>query len=87
MPSFNNYLDEEKVAAALAPELELMELVNFASTYFVGTRLIKPLLAAAVNAPLDVADPGAEWNRWMSKLPSRGDYGTQKLFVFRKRDG
>lgn len=85
MPSFNNYLDENTVVEALAPELELVELANFASTYFVGTRLLKPLLAAATGAPIDVADPSAEWNRWMSELPAWGDYGTQKLFVFRKR--
>jgi hypothetical protein len=61
-----------------------VELVNFASTYFVGTRLLKPLLAAAIDASIDVADPSAEWNRWISDLPPWGDYGAQKLFVFRK---
>jgi hypothetical protein len=32
-----------------------------------------------------VADPEIEWNRFFSQLPEWGDYGTQKLFVFRKR--
>ena len=39
MPAFNTYLDEQKVIEFMAGELELVELVNFASTYFVGTRL------------------------------------------------
>ncbi len=87
MPDFNNYLDEEKVIAALQKDCQLEELANFASTYFVGTRLLKPLLAQATGAPLDVADPHSEWNRWFASLPARGDYGTQKLFVFRKHEG
>lgn len=84
MPPFNQYLDEDKVISAIASEMELVELSNFASTYYVGTRVLKPLLAQSTNAPLSVADPNAQWNRWFSQLPAAGDYGTQKLFVFRK---
>jgi ubiquinone/menaquinone biosynthesis C-methylase UbiE len=84
MPPFNTYLDEAQVIAALAPSFELLELVNFASTYFVGTRVLKPLLAEALGGRVNVADPDLHWNRWWATLPSWGDYGTQKLFVFRK---
>ena len=84
VPSFNEYLDEERVIGAARPELELVELVNFASSYFVGTRVLKPLLAKLGLARSDVADPNTEWNRLCSQLPACGDYGTQKLFVFRK---
>jgi SAM-dependent methyltransferase len=85
MPAFNTYLDEERVVAELADRCELVELVNFASTYYVGSRVLKPLLAQATGAPVDVADPMSEWNRWLASLPAAGDYGTQKLFVFRRR--
>jgi ubiquinone/menaquinone biosynthesis C-methylase UbiE len=85
MPSFNNYLDQEKVVEALLPDLELVEIANFASTYFIGTRVFKPLLAQALGAEINVADPNMEWNRWFAQLPAAGNYGTQKLFVFRKR--
>jgi ubiquinone/menaquinone biosynthesis C-methylase UbiE len=85
MPGFNSYLDEQKVIDFMAAELELVELANFASTYFVGTRLLKPLLTRALGGNMDPANPNAEWNRWFSMLPAWGDYGTQKLFVFRKR--
>jgi len=85
MPGFNSYLDEQKVIDFMAEELELMELVNFASTYYVGTRVLKPLLARALGGKMDPANPNAEFNRWFSMLPAYGDYGTQKLFVFRKR--
>lgn len=83
-PDFNTYLDEDRVIEALAERCELSELVNFASTYYVGTRVLKPLLARASGAPVDVADPRSEWNRFFASLPAGGDYGTQKLFVFEK---
>lgn len=85
MPSFNSYLDEEAVVAALGGKMELVEAINFSSTYYLGTRLFKPLLAKALGSDINVADPNMEWNRLFSQLPSWGDYGTQKLFVFNKR--
>ena len=85
MPPFNRYLDQEDVCKAVASRLELVDLVNFASTYYVGTRVIKPLLAQVLGAAVNVANPEMEWNRWFAQLPAWGDYGTQKLFVFRKR--
>jgi SAM-dependent methyltransferase len=86
MPPFNAYLDQERVIDALLPTCELSELVNFSSTYFVATRVLKPILAAAAGASPDlVARPDTHWNRFWASAPAFGDYGTQKLFVFRKR--
>ena len=84
-PNFNLYLDEDALLEAAGPQLELERVENFASSYFVATRLLKPLLARALGAEIDVSDPDAELNRWAAQLPPAGDYGTQKLFVFRKR--
>lgn len=85
MPAFNRYVDQDQVIETLAPELELVELSNFASTYYVGSRVLKPLLIKALGSKQDVTDPTMEWNRWFAQLPPAGDYGTQKLFVFRKK--
>jgi ubiquinone/menaquinone biosynthesis C-methylase UbiE len=85
IPPFNQYLDEDQLVDVARDEMDLVEISNFASSYYVGTRLIKPLLARATNAPIEVANPLSEWNRWCSQLAVAGDYGTQKLFVFRKR--
>ncbi len=85
MPPFNLYLDEERVVESLSDVAELVEIANFASTYYVGTRVLKPLLSNALGGTINYADPDMEWNRWFSQLPSFGDYGTQKLFVFRKK--
>jgi ubiquinone/menaquinone biosynthesis C-methylase UbiE len=84
MPPFNQYLDQEQVVSAAPTELELVEISDFASTYYVGTRVLKPLLIQGLKSASDPADPAAEWNRWCSQLPAWGDYGTQKLFVFRR---
>ena len=84
-PPFNNYVDEELVHTAAPDLLNLEEISNFASTYFVGTRVIKPLLADAIGNKIDSGRAEMEWNRFFSLLPAAGDYGTQKLFIFRRR--
>jgi len=84
MPVFNQYVDQRKLIKAALPHLKLVKVVDFASTYYVATRVIKPLLIKAAGLNIDVADTGMEWNRWFSQWPSWGDYGTQKLFVFEK---
>jgi len=85
IPAFNEYLDETKVVSAFSAELKLVEIVNFASTYYVATRVLKPLLNQAIGGMINPASPNMEWNQWFSQLPAWGDYGTQKLFVFEKR--
>ena len=84
MPPFNEYLDEARVRQAGIPDLHLDAIVDFSSTYFVGTRVLKPLLIQALGAAIDVADPDLEWNRWFAAMPALGDYGTQRLFTFSK---
>jgi SAM-dependent methyltransferase len=83
VPPFNYYVDEDKLPNAV-PDLRLLEIVNFSSTYYVGTRVLKPLLIQALRAEIDVANPNMHWNRWFAQLASGGDYGTQKLFLFQK---
>lgn len=84
VPPFNNYLDRARVIKAVSGDLKLIDIVNFASTYYVGTRVIKPILIRVLAAKIDVANPDMEWNRWFAQLPAWGDYGTQELFVFKK---
>ncbi len=84
MPPFNQYLDQEQVIEAVSRDLQLVEIVDFSSTYYVGTRVLKPLLIHALGAKIDSANPDMEWNRWFAQLPPYGDYGTQKLFIFKK---
>jgi ubiquinone/menaquinone biosynthesis C-methylase UbiE len=85
MPSFNNYLDQEKVIDGLSASCKCVGVINFSSTYFVGTRIIKPLINESLHNKINVAQPDMEWNRFWSMAPAWGDYGTQKLFVFEKK--
>lgn len=84
MPPFNLYLDEKQVIEATSGTFRLLEISDFASSYYVGTRLLKPLLIQALGSQSDVADPLMHWNRWFAQLPACGDYGTQKLFLLEK---
>lgn len=84
MPPFNQYLDQKKVVKAVSSSLKLINIVDFSSTYYIGTRVLKPLIMSAIGMDSKIADPDTEWNRWFAQLPSWGDYGTQKLFVFKK---
>jgi ubiquinone/menaquinone biosynthesis C-methylase UbiE len=84
-PPFNNYIDEELARSAAPDLLDLEEISNFASTYFVGTRVLKPLLASAIGNKINPAQAEMEWNRFFSLLPASGDYGTQKLLVYRRK--
>lgn len=83
MPPFNLYLDQERVIEATRDVFCLEQIIDFASTYYVGTRVLKPLLAKSAIG-VNVADPEMHWNQWFSQLPAAGDYGTQKLFILRR---
>ncbi|MFN0195624.1 MAG: class I SAM-dependent methyltransferase [Planctomycetaceae bacterium] len=85
MPPFNNYLDLDKVQECLSSTCELETVSHFASSYYVATRVIKPILAKAAGSEGLVADPLCEWNRWAAQWPAIGDYGTQKMMIFRKK--
>jgi len=81
----HNCLNEELVLAETASVLELVDILNFASTYRVGTHILKPVLIGARHIDVNVADSKPNWYQWFSQLPAAGDYGPEKLFVLRKR--
>ncbi len=80
---FNVYLDEDRVRDELTPHATSLDVVDFSSSYFFGTRVLKPLLGAAlgVEVPAD-----SHWNRFFAALQSYGAVGTQRLFVVRLAD-
>lgn len=85
MPPFNLYLDENKVVKEASKYFKLIDILNFSSTYYIGTRVIKPILSKCMNKDEMIANPLTEWNRFFSFIPSLGDYGIQKLFIFEKK--
>lgn len=84
MPDFNLYIDREQLVRELQERGRVVEVVDFASSYYVGTRVFKPLLREVLGRGPDSAQPDTEMNRWCSQWPAAGDYGIQVLFVFEK---
>lgn len=78
----NNYLDEEKLIPFLNEKFDIICVRNFSSTYYIGSRVIQPLILKPFKK-----EPKYDFflNRLFSYLPSFGDYGIQKLFVCRKK--
>ncbi len=83
-PAKPSPLDPEANTEESWPDLELVESRDYSSTYDVLTRVLKPLLAASPAASaLDVSAHG-EFERFAAGLPSWGEYGMRRLFVFRR---
>lgn len=79
----NVYLDEEKLIPFLKERFQITHISNFSSTYYVGSRVIQPLILKPFGK-----EPQYDSciNRFFSSLPSFGNYGIQKLFVCRKEE-
>lgn len=77
----NFYLDEEKLIPFLQKQFKKVDYRDFSSTYYIGSRLIQPLLLKPFGK-----EPNYDFflNWLFSKLPSIGSYGMQKLFVCKK---
>ena len=84
MPSFNLYLDAQSIQAGDWGPGVSVEAVDFSSTYYLFTRVLKPLLEHLPGSLVKAVDPLSEVNRLAAQLPSWGDYGVQKLFILRK---
>lgn len=74
----NNYLDEKKLLPFLNHRFEIILFKDFSSTYYIGSRLIQPLLLKLFRK-----EPKYDFflNRFFSYLPSWGNYGIQKIFI------
>lgn len=79
----NKYLDEEKLVPFLKEKFDVIRISNFSSTYYIGSRVIQPILLKPFGK-----EPSYDsfLNRVFSILPSCGNYGIQKLFICRKKN-
>lgn len=77
----NLYLDEPAFLDGIPASLELVEIDNFASLYF----LISRVFNAKLTLPGEDPDYFSEINKIAVQLPSFGDCAPLKLFQFRKR--
>jgi len=81
-PWHNLYIDETPFLEALAGLFEVVDVLNFASSYYVGSRVIQPFVKGLLKKDPDYL---SEINRFFSMVPQVGDYGIQKLFVLKKK--
>lgn len=79
----NVYLDEEKLLPFLKERFNVTYINNFSSTYYIGSRVIQPLILKLFGK-----EPQYDSfiNRLFLSLPNIGNYGIQKLFVCRKEE-
>jgi len=80
-PWHNLYIDEDYILDAIKNEFDLIEINNFSSTYYIGSRIFNAVQTPEGQEP----DYLSKINRVAAKLPAIGDYGYLKLFVLRKK--
>lgn len=80
-PWHNLYIDENAFIKEVSDIFKVVDILNFSSTYYIGSRVIQPFAKKITSQSPDYL---SEINRLFTQLPSYGDYGIQKLFIFRK---
>jgi len=81
-PWHNLYIEKDVFIDAVSDFFEIVDVMDFSSTYYVGTRVVQALVKKMMNQSPDYR---SEINRFFMQLPPYGDYGIQKLFIFRKK--
>ncbi len=78
----NNYLDEVKLIPFLKERFDIEKAWNFSSTYYVGSRVVQPLLLKVFRK-----EPSYDFflNRFFARVPSFGNCGIQKMFILKKK--
>lgn len=77
----NLYIDEEKVLPFVETLFECLAVENFASTYYIASRIFNAVNAADPQKP----DYLSIINRTAIKLPPIGDYSPLRIYYLRKK--
>jgi ubiquinone/menaquinone biosynthesis C-methylase UbiE len=77
----NLYIDEPKLFSKIESQFELVEMVPFASTYYLISRTLNALLTPEGHE----IDYMSNLNKLSAKLPILGDYAPVKLFILVKK--
>ena len=83
-PWHNTYIDDEKLEKFNKENnnLTLVETSNFASTYYLFSRVVNARIAKDNNEEVNYSHP---LNLISLKLPIFGDYSQSKLWIFKKK--
>ena len=83
-PWHNTYIDDEKLHEFNKNNLlDLVEISNFSSTYYLFSRIVNARLALDNNEKVSYSNP---INLVSLKLPPLGNYSQSKLWVFKKNE-
>ncbi len=81
----NQYIDYEKFAKGIEDYFDIVEVDNFSSSYYLGTRFYK-----AFYYSKEGKDPGSDllsdFNKIAAVVPPVGDFGLLKIIVLRKKN-
>ena len=80
-PWHNTYIDEDKFIKGISVYFEVLDILNFSSTYYIGSRVLQPFINKLLNQTPNYL---SEINNLFKQLPPYGEYGIQKLFILRK---
>ena len=81
-PWHNLYIDEAGILAFTEKFFKLEKRVDFSSSYYFGSRLLYAFLAKKLRL---TPRHNSVFNKLALIMPSFGNFGVQKLFIFRKR--
>lgn len=76
----NLFFEDNKLIQYASEFFDLEKIDDFASTYTLISRVLNPALVAPDEPNYD-----NKINKLSLKLPNQGDYGYQKIYVFRKK--
>lgn len=81
-PKYNNYLDVEKLITYPFKDLKFKKCVEFSSTYYFGTRVLRSVYEKLFR--IKKSKQVNIFNHIFKKLSNVGKCGVQKLFIFEK---
>ena len=76
----NLFFEDDALVSWASTFLDFVEVNNFCSTYMLISRALHPLLIYPQEPSYD-----AKINKLALNMPNMGDFGYQKIYVFRKR--
>jgi len=77
---YNLFFDDRLLESYASKFFKLIQIDNFCSTYMLVSRILHPAIVFPEEPKYD-----AVINEMAAKLPNSGDFGYDKLYVFRRR--
>ena len=81
-PWHNLYIDEDTILPFAEGFFKLHKIVNFSSSYYLGSRLLYAFIAKKFHLELR---HDSIFNRLSLIIPNFGNFGVQRLFIFTKK--